>query len=343
MKRDPFFEFIEVNERSVTPKYIQLTKSILNALDAGKIKKDDVLPSITEMSLEMEISRRTAEKGYTYLKKIGILGSVPGKGFFIKGINSMRPLKIFLLFNKLSAHKKIIYDSFVRALGENVSIDLYIYDNDCNSFKKLLEEKREDYAYYVIIPHFVERNENIADLINAIPREKLLLLDKRIPGISGCYAAAYENFEMDIYQAMVKALERLRKYDTIKIIFPTNSYYPKEILTGLAHFCTDYVFKYEVVEDIREEPIAKGQVFISVMEDDLVTLIERVKILKFKIGKEVGIISYNETPLKKIILNGITTISTDFCQMGKIAAELILNRSREHIEIPFHLMLRDSL
>ena len=38
------------------------------------------------------------------------------------------------------------------------------------------------------------------------------------------------------------------------------------------------------------------------------------------IGKQVGIISYNETPLKKIILNGITTISTDFEAMGIEAA-----------------------
>ncbi len=31
----------------------------------------------------------------------------------------------------------------------------------------------------------------------------------------------------------------------------------------------------------------------------------------------LGVISYNETPLKKIILNGITTISTDFQMMER--------------------------
>jgi DNA-binding transcriptional regulator YhcF (GntR family) len=31
------------------------------------------------LSYELEISRDTAEKGYKYLKKIGVLGSIPGK------------------------------------------------------------------------------------------------------------------------------------------------------------------------------------------------------------------------------------------------------------------------
>jgi len=47
--------------------------------------------------------------------------------------------------------------------------------------------------------------------------------------------------------------------------------------------------------------------------------------------------------MKKIILNGITTISTDFYLMGEKAAELILQKSKKKISIPFKLILRDSL
>ena len=79
------------------------------------------------------------------------------------------------------------------------------------------------------------------------------------------------------------------------------------------------------------------------MEDDLVILIERLIALKLKIGKEVGVISYNETPLKRIILDGLTTISTDFKVLGTQAAELVLDNRREKIEVPFYLTLRKSL
>ncbi|MNN83807.1 DNA-binding transcriptional repressor EbgR [compost metagenome] len=64
---------------------------------------------------------------------------------------------------------------------------------------------------------------------------------------------------------------------------------------------------------------------------------------KLIIGKDVGIISYNETPLKKFILNGITTISTDFEMMGRMAAELIINKSKDRVEVPFYLKLRPSV
>jgi DNA-binding LacI/PurR family transcriptional regulator len=97
------------------------------------------------------------------------------------------------------------------------------------------------------------------------------------------------------------------------------------------------------VHDIANEPIKEGEVFIVLMENDLVILIEKILATKLKVGKHVGVISYNETPLKKIILNGITTISTDFEMMGEKTAQLILDQSTEHIEIPFYLTQRSSL
>jgi DNA-binding LacI/PurR family transcriptional regulator len=84
-------------------------------------------------------------------------------------------------------------------------------------------------------------------------------------------------------------------------------------------------------------------VYISLTENDLISLVEKAIASPFKVGTDVGVISYNETPLKKIILNGITTISTDFQLMGQKTAELIQNNSKEHIELPFYLTLRASL
>jgi len=170
-----------------------------------------------------------------------------------------------------------------------------------------------------------------------------VLLDKLLPGVTGDYAAVYENFEEDIYHALEQALTTLSRYHTLKIIFPAQSYYPEEILAGFSRFCLQYAFAHKVVNDIAQEPLSAGEVYINLMENDLVVLIERILAQGLEVGKEIGVISYNETPLKRIILNGITTISTDFELMGKKAAELILCESREHIQIPFSLTLRSSL
>ena len=343
MKRTRLFNHIHIDGYSATPKYLQLTNSIKDAIIAGKIKKDDLLPSINELSCILEISRDTAEKGYKHLKSLGIVNSVPGKGYYISNVDFRQRLRIFLLFNKLSSHKKIVYDAFVAALGEQVAIDFYIYNNDFALFKKLLDNKKEDYSHYVIIPHFIEGGEESYRLINEIPKDKLVLLDKLLPGVEGEYAAVYENFEKDIYNALEQARDQLSKYHTLKIIFPHKSYYPSEIIKGFNRFCQQYAFSPKIVNDISTEPIQEGEVYINLMEADLVTLIERIISLKLKVGEQVGVISYNETPLKKVILNGITTISTDFYQMGQMAAQLILTHSDSHLEVPFHLTLRPSL
>jgi DNA-binding transcriptional regulator YhcF (GntR family) len=343
LKSTPFYKIIHFDEFSATPKYQQLANSILSGIENRKLQVDDVLPSINELSATFEISRDTVEKGYKYLKNLGIIGSVPGKGYFIKTSEIEQKIKIFLLFNKLSAHKKIIYDAFVSTLGQAAAIDFYVYNNNFSLFKKLIQNCREDYHYYVIIPHFLEDTGNASEVINSIPKEKLILLDKMVPGVTGNYGAVYENFEQNIYVALEEALPHLTKYNAIKINFPEYTYHPNEILTGFKKFCQEYAFRCEVVHTIKDEPIKKGEVYINLMEEDLVMLIEKILESNLKIGEDVGIISYNETSLKKLILNGITTISTDFQMMGEKTAELILNKSVQHIEARFYLTLRNSL
>ncbi len=343
MKKNSIFQHLFIDYYSATPKYLQLANSIIKSISEGKIKKDEILPSINELSFEFEISRDTAEKGYKHLKKIGILGSVPGKGYFVKNTAVKKQLKIFLLFNKLSPHKKIIYDAFVAAIGDMALIDFYIYNNDFDFFKRLIQDKQNDYTHYVIIPHFLEGGDNAHEIINTIPKDKLVLLDKLISNVTGEYAAVYENFEKDLYHALEQALPKLSNYHTIKMIVPAYTYHPQEIIKGFKRFCQQYAFSYKLVHNIANEPIKEGEAYINLMEDDLVTLIEKILATKMKVGKHVGVISYNETPLKKIILNGITTISTDFQMMGEKTAQVILENSTEHVEIPFYLTMRSSL
>jgi len=343
MASENIYRLIAIDEYAVTPKYLQLANSIVKAVEEKKIERDYLLPSINELSYELDISRDTAEKAYKHLKRLGVIGSVPGKGYFISKTDVKQPIKIFLLFNKLSTHKKIMYDAFVDRIGEDAVIDFYIYNNDFALFRKLLTNKRDDYTNYVIIPHFLEGGENAHEIINTIPKEKLLLLDQTLTGVTGDFAAVYEDFEKDIYHALEQAIEKLSKYQTIKIIFPDYTYHAKQILEGFYRFCNKYAFNYEVVADINKATISEGEVYISLMENDLVILIEKIIETKLEVGKEVGVISYNETPLKKIILNGITTISTDFHAMGAKAAELILNKSTTRFAAPFYLTLRASL
>ncbi len=44
------------------------------------------------------------------------------------------------------------------------------YNNDFAFFKKLLENKKDDYTHYVIIPHFMEGGDNAHEIINIIDK-----------------------------------------------------------------------------------------------------------------------------------------------------------------------------
>ena len=334
---------IQIDEFSSTPKYRQLANAIIEGIQKGNIKKGELLPSINEVSFEHYMARITVEKGYNYLKQQGIIDSVRGKGFYIKVDEVPRNLRIFLLFNKLSVHKKIIYDAFVKAIGDQGSIDFYIYNNDFNLFKKIVDSRDRDYTHMVLIPHFMEGEEMAVELINSLPKEKLILLDKLLPGIQGKFGAVYEDFEHDIYQSLEQAKESLTAYQQIRLVFPTQSYYPKEIVQGFINFCRDYAFEYEVVESLSDVSLGSGQVYITVMEDDLLILLERVRNESLQLGKEIGIISYNETPIKRLLFDGISTISTDFETLGRKAAELVLSNERAKWQNPFVFISRASL
>ncbi|MDC6387293.1 GntR family transcriptional regulator [Maribacter sp. PR1] len=336
---------IQIIEDSKVPKYKQIINSLFAAIENGDIKKNDKLPSVNELLIEFDISRDTIVRAYDYLKKLEYVESVPGKGYYIKKDDLVLKAKVFLLFNKLSAHKKIIYDAFVRALGDNATVDFFIYDNNYRQFKNLIEASRaRDYTHYTIICHFEEGGEDLINFIKKeIPLDKLIILDKRVELLGSKVGCIYQDFEKNIYEALAELNPQLKKYKQIKLLLRKRTYHPIEIKKGFIRFCGQYAYDFKIVEEIENEIIEKDTAYINLMENDLVILIKKIKETDLVIGKDVGIISYNDTPLKEILLDGITVISTDFEKLGKEAAKLVINKQKQQKENPFYVIQRKSL
>lgn len=334
---------IAINDFSSTPKYLQIYNSIVEGIKNKDIVSGDKLPSIFEVCVEFDVSKRTVERAYDLLKEKKVIESTKGKGYYISDAEIDRQLKVFLLFNKLSTHKKLIYDAFTEALGLDVPIDFFVYHNDFRLFKNILLNHAHGYTHYVIIAHFFDGGERALDLINALPKHKLVVMDKLIDGLTGKYSAVYQDFENDLHQSLTEALPLLRKYTTLNILFPANTYHPEAILNGFHRFCARYGFGARVIADINTVTIEPGNAFINLMEEDLVMLIKRIKDTALHVGREVGILSYNETLVKELLLDGITVISTDFEQMGRTAAQMVLGNAIQQVRNPFRLIVRQSL
>jgi len=334
----------EITEESKTPKYMQVINCLSNAIKQRRLRKGDKILSINECSNEYFLSRDTVQKAYDILEQHGIICAIKGKGFYISRTDIETKYRILLLFNKISNYKKQIYNSFIETLGDNAVVDLKIHHCNVKVLEGLILDNLNDYNYFVIMPHFYEHIIEAYNLISKIPPEKLIILDKDLSYVNTKYASVYQDFKNDIAQALESGLDILKKYKKLILVFPKIVSYPVEIVTGFRNFCLQYNFSCQVIEEITPDIEITGQtVYLVIEETDLVQLIKNCNLKKLKPGKQVGIISFNDTPLKEILINGITVVSTDHAKMGETAAKLILENRCEKIKNPFTLILRKSL
>ena len=84
-----------------------------------------------------------------------------------------------------------------------------------------------------------------------------------------------------------------------------------------------------------------NDLYVTITEDDLVNLVLQARDRDFKLGEDIGIISYNDTPLKALL--GITVISTDFKKMGEEAANMVLTNTPSKIKNDFNFIDRQSI
>ncbi|RAV27816.1 GntR family transcriptional regulator [Sinomicrobium soli] len=342
---------IHIDEQSEIPKYVQIAESIIKSITRGTLKVGQKIPSINEVCYEFYLSRDTVGKAYNLLKKKKIIISVPGKGYYTTRTDLISRVNILFMVNKPSSYKLQIYNAFVNAVGVNAHVNLSVYHCEEYLFVKTLEKNMGMYDYYVIMPHFRNKDLRYAGhmrealkMMEKIPKHKLLLLDNGKSEISGNYASVYQDFENDIIQALTEGLERLQNYDRLLLVYPAKAVhpYPSRILHGFRKFCLMHSFDFEVLDQVSDEMEPQsGDVYITIEENDLVNLVKQVREQGLTPGKDMGIISYNDTPLKELL--GITVISTDFKKMGETAAEMILNNTGEHIKNTFRFLNRGSV
>jgi DNA-binding transcriptional regulator YhcF (GntR family) len=342
---------IRIDSNSRIPKYQQIVHSIIEDIEKGLLEVGQKIPSINEISEEYYLSRDTVEKAYNQLKEKKIIVSAKGKGFYVARAMFSSQVNVLFLLNKLSSYKLRIYNAFVNSMGTNAKIDLSVYHCDPKILLNILQENTGAYDYYVIMPHFKDKDllhqnsdQTIMQALQAIPANKLLVMDNYLPELDEKVAAVYQDFRADIYEALKEGLERLRKYHKLILAYPRKALYPYplEILQGFQKFCLDSDFDFEVLDTIYPDmELQAKDAYITIEEMDLVNLVKQVRDQGFALGKEIGVISYNDTPLKELL--GITVIFTDFQAMGETAAYMILKNKKEAVKNVFHFINRNSI
>ncbi|MGQ1890479.1 GntR family transcriptional regulator [Thermophagus sp. OGC60D27] len=330
--------FINIDKNKGEPRYRQIINSVLHSVRSGKLKSQDKLPSVNDIARTFKLSRDTVLMAYNELKARGIIRSIPGKGYYVDSVDIGQEEKIFLLFDEFNAFKEDLFNSFIEHLGDNAVVDIFFHHFNPEVFASLVLERKERYTSYVIMPANLP---NVLEVLNQLQQERVYLLDRNPEYLHDRYPCVFQDFHDDMYRGLCAGLDLLRKYKKLTLIFPGGKE-PEGFLTGFKMFCDRYCFPYKILSSFKP-PVEKGNVYILPNDRDLVKLVKDLNSKMLRPGRDVGIISLNDTGLKEIVAGGITTLSTDFVEMGKNLAQLIMANKKVCLKNPSRLNIRQSL
>jgi len=324
-----------VDNNSNALKFQQLVDAIIDSISQNQLKSGEMLPSVNQIMSECQLSRDTVFKAYAELKKRGIVESVPNRGYFVvKNIT-----KVFLFLDTFKAYKEVLYGSFLKNLPKNIAVDLHFHHYNINVFEKIISESLGKYSYYIIMNF---DHVKVHEIVNKIPPEQLLIIDWKIHSTE-IQSAVYQDFGKTVYSCLQNNIEKISKYKEFTFYYPSFTYHPKAAIDYFRKFCVRNKINHSVIFEPEEFTIKEGGLYFLVSDRTLASFLDQCEEKGYEPGHEVGVISYNETPMKKYVKNGIAVISTDFELMGKKAAEFVVTGNPVQFEVPTTLKLRASL
>lgn len=301
------------------PKYKVVVHFVEDAIRNGELKAGDRIPSVNAFRIRFSISRSSIFLAMHELKSRGIIEAEPAVGYYVRSTNIQTQEKVLLLFNELTAFKEELHRSFLEAIGDKASVDIMFHHYDRRVFETLLREAEGRYTSYVLMPG---KFRGLAPLLDHIPG-RVFLLDHYQDDISGLYPGVRQDFEQDTYDALVQGLTQIRKYNTL-VLIQQDVKEPEERYQGVKRFCEDFGFGSLLLPSIGEDHLRKGTLYLTPSDRELVSIIKKADAQHLAIGADLGLLSFNDTPLKEVLCGGIATLSTEFHQMGRTLASMIL-------------------
>lgn len=332
------FEYINL-EQVQTSKKEAIVDGILAAIDAKTIAKGDPLPSVNKLIQKLGVARMTVVKALNILKERGIIVAEDKVGYYVRDVNVKRELKVFLFLTGFYSYHETLYNSIIEELnGLDISVDLYFHNCNPNIFKSLLLENLGSYGLYVVTGF---EDPQVKSILSRIPPKKLLQIIR--PPLLDKVSSISQDFYLGLKKSLTKLETHLVKYNRFILVFPEKKKHPEEITTAFSEFCTENSITFQTEKKITQELVSQGTAFGVIEDSDLISLIKISEEMGFSLGREIGILSYNETPMKEIIRNGITVISVNFVQMGQSIARFIsTQKPTNETSIP-EVIIRNSL
>ena len=331
-----------VNADSAVPKYRQIVDNVLRGMESGTLKKGDALPSIAGLCRDRVVSRDTVVKAYNALEECGAIAARHGKGFYVATSRVNRRVKVLVMFDVLSnGFKERVYQGLLETAGAGADFDFYSHNFRADVFCHTLEEQRGQYEYYVVMPFTGSRR--VPECLAQFDQEKLLLLDIDLDFPGKACAVIRQDHDAELERVLDTAAARFARYRRFELVFPESINNPPGIKDACRRFCRKHGVPLKITGKLDPQAVKKGTAYLVIDDTDLVALVKQLHARSWEAGKDVGIVSYNDTPLKEIAEGGVTVVSVDFREQGRQAGRQVLTRKKVAILEPTQLILRKTL
>lgn len=332
-------QITELQKVPTLSKHEHLVLGILNAIDEKSVKRGDKLPSINEMVDTVGYARKTIVKSYEELKLKGIVESKNHKGYFIISEKTETVVRVALVLFGFLGFQQTLYNSFRNHLNSEIEVDVFFHHNNVDMLETILLRIEHAYHYYVIAPIDDKR---ISKMLLKIPIRKLLIID-RFVRLSDSHMHITQDFRKATFDNLSELLSTIRKFEHLYFVHLKDSETAQEALDAFLDFISEKGIKGEILDAYPKQGINQGNVYFVRNDALLWQMLKECKEKQLSLGKDIGIISYDDSLVKEMIHGGITTISTDFELMGELSAEWVNNNQTIQYTIPTNLIRRQSI
>lgn len=321
-------------------KHEQLVQGVIESIEEGDLSIGDQLPSINNMVEEIGYARKTIFKAYEELKNRGLIESRQLKGYFVISQETNITKRMALLLFAFKSYQEEFYNTFRKEMGKRFQIDVFFHHNNLTIFETIVTNISGKYGMYVIAPI---QNQKVVPLLQSIDPKKLLLVDRYLD-LGETFSYISQEFEDVIYTSLVHLLPDIKKYASLILYFNEESdFSPITIRNTFERFLRTHGINGSVKNRYSPGTAKKDTLYFILGDSILWQVLRDCVRKKYKIGEDIGILSQNDNVAKEIVFGGITTISTDFKEMAKMAAKHLKSDSTTQVIMPSRLIKRNSL
>lgn len=320
-------------------KHECIVQGVLDAIDANELEVHSSLPSVNNMIHYLGYARETFSKAYRDLIAHGVVESKNRKGYFVVSNNTQMKQKVAVVLYAYDTFQDTLVSELRANLPEEVSVDLFFHHNNMETFEDIFNRIQGKYTVYIVAP--IE-NKTSVELLRSISPSKLLIID-RLLDLGEEYSYIAQEFENSTYKVFEQLYPKIKKYKEIIFYFREKTAEPNEIKNAFLKFLDKYQIKGHIEKQYKPGNLEKDTLYFTIHNPELYLMLKDILQKKWRLGKDLGILSHNDDVIKEIISGGITTFSTSFHTIGQEAAKFVSQRVPVKMIVPTELVDRKSL